>query len=107
MEQALRLTEGLALGAALGLVYGLLRPLRRRAGRAAALFDVLFVLLAGAAAFVFACAAPDARLGLWELAAMLTGFLLEQEADAALRRKLSNRTSYAFEKNEQKSNKNL
>ena len=42
-----------------------------------------------------------------DIAAMLTGFLLEQEADAALRRKLSNRTSYAFEKNEQKSNKNL
>jgi len=107
VEQALRLTEGLSLGAALGLVYALLRPLRYRAGRAGALFDVLFALLGGVAAFVFACAAPDARLGIWELAAMLAGFLLEQEADAALRRKLSSGTSYACEKNEKKSNKNL
>ena len=105
MEQALRLTAGLALGAALGLVYDLLRPLRRRAGRAGALFDVLFALLGGAAAFVFACAAPDARLGTWELGAMLAGFLLEQKAANTLKTKLLGRESYAREKKKRNSTK--
>ncbi len=76
MEQALRLIAALGLGAALGLAYDLLRPWRRRAGRASPLFDVLFARLGGAAAFLYAFTARDARLGIWELAAMLGGFLL-------------------------------
>ncbi len=88
MEQAFRLTLAPILGAGLGLVYDLLRPLRRRMGRAAPLADVLFALLGGAAAFLFACAAPDARLGTWELAAMLSGFLVWEWLEGRLRRRL-------------------
>ncbi|MBR1455864.1 MAG: hypothetical protein IJ594_01730, partial [Oscillospiraceae bacterium] len=38
--------------------------------------DVLFCLLTGAAAFVYGMQACGGRLGLWELGAMLLGFLL-------------------------------
>ncbi len=94
MEQALRLMLALSLGAGLGLLYDLLRPLRRRAGRAAPLFDVLFAALSAAAAFLFACAARDARLGLWELFAMLLGFLVWEWLFFSLWRKLSNWASW-------------
>ncbi len=88
MEQALRLMLALALGAGLGLLYDLIRPLRRRAGKAAPLLDVLFAVLSAAAAFFFACAAPDARLGIWELAAALLGFLGWESCAERLRRRL-------------------
>ena len=73
---AAALVQALLLGLALGLLYDLLRPLRHHAGRAAPLLDLLFSLLAGAAAFLFAMRAPDGRMGLWELAAALAGFSL-------------------------------
>ena len=71
------LLPGLLLGIGLGMLYELLRPLRRGAGSRAALADVLFALLAGAAAFAVAMQAPDGRLGLWSLTAALLGFLLQ------------------------------
>ena len=70
------LLTALLFGAGLGLLYELLRPLRHRAGRAGALLDVLFAILSGIAAFVFAMGAENGRMGQWELAAMLAGFLL-------------------------------
>ena len=75
--QLLRLLGALLLGAGLGTAYDLLRPPRRRLGRVgAALLDLLFALLAGAAAFLCAMSAPEGRAGLWELAASALGFLL-------------------------------
>lgn len=75
--QLLQLLGALILGLALGLVYDLLRPPRRRLGRlAAALLDLLFALLSGAAVFLYAMGALEGRLGLWELAASALGFLL-------------------------------
>lgn len=89
MEPALRMSGALAgdrsaaallpallLGAAIGLLYDLLRPLRRRAGRAAPIFDGVFSLLSGLGAFCYAMTAGNGRLGMWELASMLSGFLL-------------------------------
>lgn len=74
--QALALGLALALGQGLGLLYDLLRPPRRRSGPlVSALLDGLFALAAGAAAFVYAMGAGDGRLGLWELTAVLLGFL--------------------------------
>ena len=68
------LAVGLGLG--LGFLYDLLRPPRRRVGPpAAALLDAVFGLAAGTAVFLFAMGAGSGRLGLWELAAALTGFL--------------------------------
>ena len=75
-RSAAALLQALLLGAAIGLLYDVLRPLRRRVGRAAPVFDGLFSLLAGIAAFCFAMAAGDGRLGIWELGSMLLGFLL-------------------------------
>lgn len=75
--QALTLLLALPLGAALGLGYDLLRPLRRRSkGVFTALLDVSFALASGAAAFVFAMGAANGRMGVWELALTLAGFLL-------------------------------
>lgn len=71
------LLPGLLLGIGLGMLYDLLRPLRRSAGPWAALLDVCFALLAGAAAFAAAMHAADGRLGLWSLAAALLGFLIQ------------------------------
>ena len=76
-QQALGLLGALLLGLALGLAYDLLRPPRRAAGPlAAALLDVLFCLTAALAAFLYAMRASDGRLGLWELTASFSGFLL-------------------------------
>lgn len=75
--QAAALFEALVTGSAFGLFYDLLRPLRRRAGRfAAALLDVLFCLVSGAAAFFYAMGAGEGRLGICQLFAMTGGFLL-------------------------------
>lgn len=73
---AASLGQALLLGFGLALLYDLLRPLRHRAGGAAHLLDLSFSVLAGAAVFLFAMRAPTGRIGLWELAAALTGFLL-------------------------------
>ena len=74
--QALALLWAVALGLAIGLCYDLLRPIRYWAGRVlGALLDVLFCLLAGGGAFLYAMGADNGRLGLWELGAMLLGFL--------------------------------
>ena len=76
-RQALSLALALGLGALTGLCYDLLRPLRRRGGRAAgALMDALFCIAAGAALFAYAMSAANGRLGIWELAAALAGFLI-------------------------------
>ena len=75
--QALELLEALLLGVGLGLGYDLLRPPRRRSGRlGGSLLDLLFALLAGAAAFLSAMNSSGGRTGLWELSATLLGFLL-------------------------------
>ncbi len=75
--QLLQLIGALVLGLALGLVYDLLRPPRRRFGRLCeALLDLLFALVAGWAAFLYAMGALGGRLGLWELAASTLAFLL-------------------------------
>lgn len=75
--EAALLLPALLLGIGLGLLYELLRPARRSTGKGAAWADVLFALLAGAAAFALAMCAPDGRLGLWSLTAALLGFLLQ------------------------------
>ena len=75
--QAVRLLLASGLGLGMGLVYDLLRPFRRRTGAVSgALADLLFCLLSGAAAFVYAMGSPDGRLGLWELTCTLLAFLL-------------------------------
>lgn len=75
--QALGLLASLLLGLGLGLGYDILRPPRRHGGRVVgALLDVLFSLLAACACFIGAMGAENGRLGLWELAASLLGFLL-------------------------------
>ena len=74
--QALALGQALGLGCGLGLLYDLLRPPRHRSGRiAGALLDLFFALASGAAAFLYAMGAGSGRLGLWELTAVLLGFL--------------------------------
>ena len=76
-EQLWALLLALALGALAGLLYDFLRPPRRRTGPAAgALLDILFCLLSGGGAFLYAMSAGNGRLGLWDLTAMLLGFLL-------------------------------
>lgn len=75
--QAQGLGDGLLLGLGLGLLYGLLQPLRRRTGPfLGALLDLLLCLLGALGCFAFAMGAPTGRLGQWELAAALLGFLL-------------------------------
>ena len=76
-DQLRALLLALALGALTGLLYDLFRPPRRRTGpAAAALLDILFCLLAGSGAFLYAMSAGSGRLGLWDLTGMLLGFLL-------------------------------
>ena len=76
-RQALELLKALLLGTGLGLGYDLLRPARRRSGRGlGAALDGLFALAAGGAVFLQAMGAESGTLGLWQLAAVLLGFLL-------------------------------
>lgn len=76
-RQGIALLIALLLGAGIGVLYDLLRPLRHRSGRlAGAVLDVLFCAASGCAAFTYAMSAGDGRLGIWELAAALVGFLL-------------------------------
>ena len=76
-RQSAALFIALLMGVCIGVLYDLLRPLRRRTGRmAGALLDVLFCAASGCAVFTYAMGAGDGRLGIWELAAALIGFLL-------------------------------
>lgn len=76
-HQGWALLLALAMGAGLGLAYDILRPGRRAGGRLLGrLLDAAFALTAGVGLFLFAMAAGDGRLGTWELAAALVGFLL-------------------------------
>ena len=74
--QALFLLKALGIGALLGLAYDVLRPPRHRGGKfAAAAIDALFCAGAFWLVFCFAMASPFGKLGLWEPAAVLLGFL--------------------------------
>lgn len=76
-EQALALAMALLLGLGTGLLYELLRPLRRLGGKPlAAAADAAFAFASAFGLFVFAMQADNGRLGTWELAAALLGFLL-------------------------------
>ena len=86
---AAALGQALLLGLGLALLYDLLRPLRRRAGGAAPLLDLSFSVMAGAAAFLFAMRAPNGRMGLWELAAALTGFLMWEHVLCRFKQRLT------------------
>lgn len=80
-DQAVALILSLAIGAGIGLLYDLLRPIRRRGGRLLAIAsDGLFAAVSGLGMFTFAMAADNGRLGTWELAGMLLGFLLYMHA---------------------------
>lgn len=76
-EQAMALARALLLGLGTGLLYDLLRPLRRLGGKPlAAAADAVFAFASAFGLFVFAMQADNGRLGTWELAAALLGFLL-------------------------------
>ena len=76
-HQGWALLLSLTMGAGIGLLYDILRPARRHSGAALArLLDALFAVTAATALFFFAMASGDGRLGTWELAAALLGFLL-------------------------------
>ncbi|MGI5977044.1 MAG: spore cortex biosynthesis protein YabQ [Candidatus Limivicinus sp.] len=76
-RQLAGLLIGFLLGAALGLMYDVLRPLRRRCGRAAAaVLDVIYTAASAGAAFAYGMGAENGRIGIWELAAILLGFLI-------------------------------
>lgn len=71
------LALALLLGLSTGLLYDLLRPLRRLGGKPlAAAADAAFAFASAFGLFVFAMQADNGRLGTWELAAALLGFLL-------------------------------
>ena len=75
--QAQSLVLAFGLGALLGLSYDCLRPLRRRAAAfGAAVLDAAFSLAALAGAFTLAMSAQPGRLGIWELAMTLIGFIM-------------------------------
>lgn len=76
-DQAVALALSLAMGMGIGLLYDLLRPARRHGGKwLAILLDGIFAFAAGLSMFSFAMAADNGRLGTWELAGALLGFLL-------------------------------
>ncbi len=65
------------LGAVLGVLYDILRPPRRGlGGMAGALLDGAFCLASGAGLFCIAMSSGSGRLGTWELAGAMAGFLL-------------------------------
>lgn len=84
-DQAAALLLAFVLGAALGFFYDLLRPVRRASPHSLSLcFDALFCLVSGYAAFCFAMAAGDGRLGTWELCSAALGFALYMHTLSAL-----------------------
>lgn len=80
-RQGAALLLGFGLGGLAGLCYDLIRPIRRRCGGlGGAALDGLFCVLAGGGLFLFAMGAGSGRLGLWDLAAALLGFLTYMHA---------------------------
>ena len=76
-SQLTALCIALCLGFLLGILYDLLRPVRRVSGKTgAAIIDVLYSVLSGAALFLFAMSADSGKLGIRELAASFSGFLI-------------------------------
>ncbi len=75
-DQAFLLAMAFALGAVIGICYDILRPLRYRCAAFIKVgTDFVFALLSAVLLFLFAMSAGNGRLGLWELAAALAGFL--------------------------------
>ena len=75
-DQAFLLAMAFALGAVIGICYDILRPLRYRCSAFIKIgTDFAFALLSAVLLFLFAMSAGNGRLGLWELAAALAGFL--------------------------------
>lgn len=76
-HQGWALLLSLGMGVGIGLLYDILRPARHAGSRVLALLlDAAFSAAAAVALFFFAMASGDGRLGTWELAAALLGFLL-------------------------------
>ena len=76
-SQLTALCIALCLGFLLGILYDLLRPIRRVSGKTgAAIIDVIYSVLSGAALFLFAMGADSGKLGIWELSAAFSGFLI-------------------------------
>lgn len=76
-HQGWALLLSLGMGVGIGLLYDILRPARHAGSRVLArLLDAAFSAAAAAALFFFAMASGDGRLGTWELAAAMLGFLL-------------------------------
>lgn len=75
-DQAFLLAMAFALGAVIGICYDIFRPLRYRCAAFIKIgTDFVFALLSAVLLFLFAMSAGNGRLGLWELAAALAGFL--------------------------------
>ena len=74
--QAQSLVLAFGLGALLGLAYDCLRPASAQGGGGAAVLDAAFSLAALAGAFTLAMSAQPGRLGIWELAMTLIGFIM-------------------------------
>lgn len=75
-DQAFLLAMAFALGAVIGICYDILRPLRYRCSAFIKVgTDFVFALLSAVLLFLFAMSAGNGRLGVWELAAALAGFL--------------------------------
>lgn len=75
-RQAFLIILAFALGALIGLFYDLIRPFRRRCGIfGRTLTDFIFCLISAFTLFTFSMGAGNGRLGQWELAFALMGFL--------------------------------
>jgi len=75
-RQAFLIVLAFAMGGLLGLCYDVIRPLRRRCGTLGKAFtDFIFSMSAASSLFTFSMGAGNGRLGLWELASALGGFL--------------------------------
>lgn len=80
-QQAAALALAFVMGLDIGLLYDLLRPLRRLGGKPlAAATDAVFALASAFGLFLFAMKADNGRIGTWELASALLGFLLYMHA---------------------------
>jgi len=76
-EELCRLGIALVMGACAGLMYDMLRPVRRKCRKTVGMgLDILYSMLCGMMIFMYAMSADTGKLGLWELVAALTGFLL-------------------------------
>ena len=76
-EQLIFILKGLTIGAAEGFIYDLMRLIRRKLPAIwGKIMDILFAAAAAAAGFASAMQTSCGRTGIWELAAVLAGFLL-------------------------------